>query len=77
MLVDTKNGVERESNQMVSLQHQLSPRHCGPFELLERIGLVGYRIAFPTNTRAHNAFHVSLIKEYVHDHNHVIDRNVI
>ena len=27
--------------------------------------------------RAHNVFHVSLFKKYVHDPNHVIDWNVI
>ena len=53
---------------------KLSPRYCGTFEVLERIGLVSYRLAFPTRTRAHN---VSLLKKYVHDHNHVINWDVI
>ena len=46
---------------------KLSPRYCGPFEVLERIGPVAYRIAFPASTRAHNVFHVSLLKKYIHD----------
>ena len=33
---------------------KLSPRNCGPFEVLERIGPVTYRLGFPANTRAHN-----------------------
>ena len=45
--------------------------------MLERIGPVSYRIALSANTRAHNVFHVSLLKKYVHDHNHVIDWDVI
>ena len=56
---------------------KLSPRHCGPFEVLERIGPVAYRHAFPASTRAHNVFHVSLLKKYVHDPNHVINWDVI
>ena len=54
-----------------------SPRYCGPFEVLERIGPVAYRLAFPANTRAHNVFHVSLLKRYVHDPNDVINCDVI
>ena len=50
---------------------KLSPRYCGTFALLERIGPVAYRIAFPSITRDHNFFHVSLLKKYVHDPNHV------
>ena len=29
------------------------------------------------STRAHNVFHVSLLKKYVHDPNHVINWDVI
>ena len=52
---------------------KLSPRYCGPFEVLERIGPFAYRIALPASTRAHNVFHVSLLNKYVHDPNHVIN----
>ena len=44
-----------------------SPRYYGPFEVIERIGSVAFRIAFPVSIRAHNVFHVSLLKKYIHD----------
>ena len=55
----------------------MSPKYCGPFQVLEIIGPYAYRIAFPTRTRAHNVFHVSLLKKYVHDPIHVINWDVI
>ena len=55
----------------------MSPRYCGLFEVLERIGPVAYRLAFPARTRAHNVFHVSLLKKYIHDPNHVINWDMI
>jgi hypothetical protein len=49
-------------------------RFCGPFEILYRIGPVSYMLALPTSMNVHNVFHVSLLKKYVHDPNHVIDQ---
>jgi hypothetical protein len=52
---------------------KLAARYCGPFEILERIGPVAYMIALPTSMYFHNVFHVSLLKKYIPDVNHVID----
>ena len=49
----------------------------GLFEVHEIIGLVAYRPSFPASNRAHNVFHVSLPKKYVHDPNHVVNRDVM
>jgi hypothetical protein len=56
---------------------KLATRFYGPFEILDIIGLVAYMLAFSASINLHNVFHVSLLKNYVHDPNHVIDRNLI
>jgi hypothetical protein len=56
---------------------KLAARYCGSFEILERIGPAAYMIAFPASMSVHNVFHVSLLKKYIPDANHVIDWNVI
>ena len=56
---------------------KLEARFSGPFEILNKIGPVAYMLAFPASINVHNAFHVSLLKKYVHDPNHVIDWHLI
>jgi hypothetical protein len=56
---------------------KLAACYCGPFEILERIGLVEYILSFPASMYIHNVFHVYFLKKYVPDANHVIDWNVI
>ena len=56
---------------------KLSPRYCGLFEELKGIGLVVYRLSFPASTRDQKKIHVSFLKKYVHDPNHVINWDVI
>ena len=68
---------KRKSSLKLGSCSKLSPRYYWPFEVLERIGPVAYRLAFLASTRAHNVFHVSLLKKYVHDPNHVINWDVM
>ena len=56
---------------------KLVARYCGPFEILKRIGLVAYMLSLPASLCIHNVFHISLLKKYILDANHVIKWNVI
>uniref|UniRef100_A0A2N9G313 RNA-directed DNA polymerase n=1 Tax=Fagus sylvatica TaxID=28930 RepID=A0A2N9G313_FAGSY len=55
------------------IKGKLSPRFIGPFEVLERVGEVAYRLALPPMLAGvHNVFHVSMLRKYVPDCNHVV-----
>jgi len=46
---------------------KLSPRHIGPFEIIERVREV-YRVALPpTLDGIHDVFHISQLRKYVRD----------
>ena len=53
---------------------KLSPRFIGPFEILEMIGVVAYRLALPPNmSGVHEVFHVFMLQKYTPDPAHVVD----
>ena len=52
---------------------KLSLRFIGPYEILERVGLVAYRLALPPElAKLHNVFHVSIMRRYKSDESHVL-----
>ena len=52
----------------------LSPRFIGPFEILERVGTVAYRLALPPSmSGVHEVFHVSMLRKYTPNPAHVVD----
>ncbi|KAI5342008.1 hypothetical protein L3X38_009883 [Prunus dulcis] len=57
---------------------KLSPRYIGPYEITERIGLVAYRLALPTElSRIHDVFHVSMLRKYMPDPSHVLEHQPV
>ncbi|XP_028064588.1 uncharacterized protein LOC114267724 [Camellia sinensis] len=53
---------------------KLAPRNIGPYEILEKINLVTYRVALPlVMEHMHNVFRVSMLQDYLRDSLHVIE----
>ena len=57
---------------------KLSPRYIRPFETLEKIGKVAYKLALPSElSTVHNVFHVSMLRKYISDPSHVLESEPI
>ena len=53
---------------------KLSSRYIGPFEVLEGVGTIVYRLASaPGLSGVHAVFHVSMLRKYTLDPTHVVD----
>ncbi|KAK4381244.1 hypothetical protein Sango_0350100 [Sesamum angolense] len=54
-------------------QGKLSSRYIGPYEIIERIGPLAYRLALPAKlSQIHDVFHVSMLRRYRSNPSHVI-----
>ena len=52
---------------------KLAPRYVGPFEIVDRVGDVAYRLELPPNfANVHPVFHISMLRKYVPDPSHVL-----
>ena len=59
---------------MFGKRGKLSLRFIGPFEILERVGIVAYRFALPPSmSGVHEVFYVSMLRRYTPDQAHVVD----
>ncbi|WMV59718.1 hypothetical protein MTR67_053103 [Solanum verrucosum] len=61
-----------------SKKGKLSPRYIGPFEILECVGPVAYRLVLPPNlSSVHPVFHVFMLKRYHGDMDYIIKWDTI
>ena len=55
-------------------QGKLAPRYIGPFEVLERVGIVAYLLALPPSlSGVHEVFRVSMLQKYTLNPAHVVN----
>ncbi|KAK6120997.1 hypothetical protein DH2020_045267 [Rehmannia glutinosa] len=55
---------------------KLSPRYIGPYKIVQRIGKLAYRLELPAPYAGmHDVFHVSRLKKYQPDPEHIITRD--
>ena len=57
---------------------KLSHRFIGPYEVIEKVGLVAYRLALPPELeKIHNVFRVSMLRRYMSDPSNVVSSETI
>ena len=57
---------------------KLSPRFISPYEVIEKVGPVAYRLALPPEVeKIHNVFHVSMLHRYRSDLSYVVSSETI
>ena len=57
---------------------KLSPRFIGPYEVIENVGPVAYRLALPPDLeKIHDVFHVSMLRRYRSNPSHVVSSETI
>ena len=57
---------------------KLNPRFIGPYEVIEKVGPVAYKLPLPLDLeKIHNVFHVSILRRYRSDPSHVASTETI
>ncbi|XP_026383596.1 uncharacterized protein LOC113279102 [Papaver somniferum] len=55
----------RQSSVALHKNFKLSAKYYGPFEVIQKVGVVAYKLKFPVGSRIHPMFHVSQLKKNI------------
>ncbi|KAH7433568.1 hypothetical protein KP509_07G075500 [Ceratopteris richardii] len=52
---------------------KLSPRYCGPWEIVKKLSDVAYQLELPPDCRVHPVFHVNKLRNYISREDNLIE----
>jgi len=56
-----------------NIRGNLSPRYIGPYEIIEKLNPVAYKLNLPSELEhVHDVFHISQLRKYIPDPHHAI-----
>ena len=55
------------SLQTTKKDNKLSPKYCGPYKVLQKIGSMACKLELPASSRVHLVFHVSCLNKVIGD----------
>jgi hypothetical protein len=61
------NVTPKKSQLRLGKCYKLSPKYCGPFQILKKVGTMAYELELPSEWRIHNVFHVSFLRKFWFD----------
>ncbi|PKA63823.1 hypothetical protein AXF42_Ash004832 [Apostasia shenzhenica] len=63
----------RKSIYRFGIKGKLKPKYISPFEIIRQVGKSAYKLVLPPElVEIHNIFHISSLRKYVADPNHVL-----